>query len=302
MSTKSILNRSISPSKVEVEIQDSKDLTDEQKSLYKAQSIVERCRRLATSPVKLLPKDIENLATLLRQLKLYLTVNEDLRDPFARSPSFTVLISVAKRFFSWMGILSDFISCVGLALSKRPVRCGDPEGSTQGSDSGADRYNELLELMCGYGFIDICTIFLKKQETCAESTRLCCLETILMLCDYVSLRSSKTTAPPGRDVVFDGKAMIKSAVHLLVKNGAIKLFPKLLLDNYGSFGGNGSSCIVQLMLFILRNCSSENATEMCRAIDKGFVSAAVVLLFRSQPTPGEAPSPALMHVIILVAG
>ena len=293
------MNPTVSPSRIEVEVTPGEEPSNEQRELLKAQSIIE-----------LLPKDIENMATLLRQLKLFLTVNEGLRESLAVTSSAEILASVAKRCLQWGGILSDLLLCLHMTVVRKESH-RDCDGASN-TDTLTERYNQLIEIMCGYGIVEVCICALKKLEKPSENTRLACLELLLLQCDFASTRGGGSTPPPGRDVVFDGSALVKNIVHLLVKNGAVKLLPSILMENYRDFASRGAECVVQLLLFAVRSCSRENAAEICRGVDKRFVSAAVVALYKSRSQGGgstgteeesaSAVAAPFSSLIVLVAG
>jgi hypothetical protein len=319
MSVRSILNPVVSPSKVKMELQEEivAELSDEQKELQKLNLVVERIKKIVTSPKKLLPRDIENISALVRQLKLHLTVNEKIRVEFAFSNSMNVFMSILKKCINWAGIISDLLLCLHMLITKNV-----PKNNTENEtiDINVERYHELTEMMCRYGVIEVSIGFLKKYNNALDLTKLTCLELLLCICDYVTMRNSTSTAPYGRDVVYDGSAMVQSTVHLLVKNGALKLLPSILLENYRYFDGRGAECVVKLLLFIISSCSQLNAIEICKGIDKGFVSAAVVVVYKSMKNsnnnsesppsmiPGLANNditpvvPLYANVIILIAG
>lgn len=299
MSTRCILSPPPSPSKVHISGNESSDcLGNDQKLLKKLDRLVQRIRDVATSPKLQLPRVISSMASQARELKLNLTVNENIRPLFQKSESLNIIITLLKKCTPWSGILMDLILCVRMATAL-------PNGVNE--QDGSDRHHEMTFLMCRCNVLEIILSALKKNISISENARSAGLEIMKQICDFVSMQNVASIAPRGRDVVFDAAAMIQSTVHALVKSGALSLLPQILIECYINFEGTGSDCIIAMLVFILRNCSGNNASDVSESIDKGFVSASVVAVYRCHynelDEDGRLPrSPKHANLLILLAG
>ena len=285
----------VSPPKIDVQKSRS-EYEKQSANLHKAEKLIEQIRKVATSPKKILPRDVDKLASSVRQLKLYLNVNDQLKTDLTQSRSGESLISVLKRCVNWGGVLTDMLLCIFLLVAAE-------RSSTNHQPCSAG----LPDLLCRYGVIDVCLLFLKKFQHSPENSKLACLELIVAICDHAVLQRNKAhEVAPGRDVVFDGSALAQNMVHQLVKGGSISLFPRLVMQYHSSLNDRGAECVVMILLFILQNCSHENARGLCKTIDKPFVSAAVVALYRwksdEDPSNETEMPPREAMLLLLIAG
>ena len=232
-------------------------------NIRKLGKLITQMRKILNYPM-LQEKDMNALATISRQIKLYLNVNVDLRRELLHSDHMNILMTLPRKCMKWTNIVSDILVSIHMSVLQDPI---DPN---------------IKDALWRSGLTEVCLAMFKRFDQMSDSTRLAVLEIQQTICQHVvQQKDIKAKPPPGRDIVYDGSAVLQNTLHFFIKNGAITVLPQIVLEYYyEDLNCSGAMIVQELLLLTLQNSVASHLSDLCKCIDKDFVSAMAVHLYR----------------------